>query len=295
MNRLAWVTSRLFSTTARVSAISRRRAYNTPKVLHSLPQYQPSLGAFQIPELERTRIVPQSPNYYSGNPMHEEFVEKLNVLLRKYISLPFDMASSSKSEWLTYEQYLSIVDQSGTLSLLQHDKLVRQLIRLAAIDPQLQSGELLKAIEPFRRKKDDSKVVPLQKELDHFGRSVTVGRRKTASAKCYLVEGEGKIIINGRPLNEYFPKVNDRSKVLHPLKVVESEGKYNIFVKVRGGGVTGQADATALGIARGIIVHNPLLKKRLRAGDCLTRDSRHVERKKPGKVKARKSPTWVKR
>jgi small subunit ribosomal protein S9 len=82
---------------------------------------------------------------------------------------------------------------------------------------------------------------------------------------------------------------------MYPLKVVDSLEDYNVFVTVHGGGVTGQADAVALAMSKAIVIHNPLLKKRLSRAECLKTDRRKVERKKPGKLKARRSMTWVKR
>ena len=123
-----------------------------------------------------------------------------------------------------------------------------------------------------------------------------LGRRKEAIARVRLVPGTGNWTINGRPLEDYFPNKLHQQLVSSPLKVVDVEGRFDIIVRVTGGGVTGQAGALRLGIARALNAidaeHNrPALKK---AG-FLTRDARVVERKKAGLKKARKAPQYSKR
>lgn len=123
----------------------------------------------------------------------------------------------------------------------------------------------------------------------------TIGRRKASVARIYIGEGKGNIIVNGKGYKEYFPLEVLQYKINQPLKVVDSEGKFDIQVNVNGGGINGQADAIKLAIARSLCKidseHRPLLKEE----GLLTRDSRVVERKKPGQKKARKKFQWVKR
>lgn len=94
-----------------------------------------------------------------------------------------------------------------------------------------------------------------------------VGRRKTSVAKAYLVEGNGGVIINGRGLNQAFPRLHDRESALWPLKVGERLDRYNVFLLVHGGGSTGQAEAAALAVAKALLVHEPALKSNLRKGE----------------------------
>jgi len=123
-----------------------------------------------------------------------------------------------------------------------------------------------------------------------------VGRRKTATARVRLFPGgDGSIVINDRPLQEYFVQ---GMKVLHlvePFKVTAMENRFNVSVKVKGGGITGQSGAIRLGIARALLKVDPELRPILRKGGFLTRDSRIKERKKPGLLRARKAPQYTKR
>ncbi len=123
----------------------------------------------------------------------------------------------------------------------------------------------------------------------------TVGRRKTAVARVMLKPGKGEWSVNSRPLAEYFPRSTHQQRIEQPLKAVEMDGQFDIWVRVRGGGPTGQADALRMGIARALVEHDEDLRPVLRAGGFLTRDSRKVERKKPGRPKARKRFQFSKR
>ena len=122
-----------------------------------------------------------------------------------------------------------------------------------------------------------------------------LGRRKSAVARIYLTEGNGKITINKRDLTEYFPSSILQFVVKQPLNLLEVAEKYDIKVNVFGGGFTGQSQAIRLGIARALVKVNADDKKALRAEGCVTRDSRSVERRKPGQPKARRRFQFSKR
>lgn len=121
------------------------------------------------------------------------------------------------------------------------------------------------------------------------------GRRKTSVAQVRLIQGSGKTIINNKNVSDYFPIPFQKELVLQPLKVVKMENNFDVFIKVDGGGITGQVDACQLGVARALIEYNEELRSALRAKDLLTRDPRMVERKKYGLKKARKSFQFSKR
>ena len=123
----------------------------------------------------------------------------------------------------------------------------------------------------------------------------TVGRRKSAVAQVRIFPGKGEITVNKRPINDYFHRVTHRNLLLDPLKIVSSEGQYDILVSVRGGGQTGQAGAIRLGIARGLEKINGDFRAALKAAGFLTRDAREVERKKYGRPGARKKFQFSKR
>lgn len=123
-----------------------------------------------------------------------------------------------------------------------------------------------------------------------------VGRRKTAIAQVRLTPGgSGTITVNGKPYEEFFTTPTLRAAVLRPLKEAGKTTVVNVSVKTVGGGPTGQADATKLGIARALVMYDEALKPSLKAHSLLTRDPRKKERKKFGKHGARRSPQWRKR
>lgn len=125
--------------------------------------------------------------------------------------------------------------------------------------------------------------------------SNAVGRRKRSVARVYLASGEGKILINDRNLEEYFPNATNRYVVNQPLNLVKVSDKFDFNVNVYGGGTTGQAGAIRLGIARAILKLDPAHRAELKAAGFLTRDSRKVERKKPGQLGARRRFQFSKR
>jgi small subunit ribosomal protein S9 len=131
--------------------------------------------------------------------------------------------------------------------------------------------------------------------VDRFGVAMGTGRRKTSVARVRVKDGGGEIKINERPLTEYFPMERDRNHIEAPLKATGMLGKVDIWVRVQGGGPTGQAGATVLGIARALQAKDPGLHHELSGGGFLTRDGRMVERKKYGRRKARRSFQFSKR
>ena len=122
-----------------------------------------------------------------------------------------------------------------------------------------------------------------------------VGRRKTSVARVYVRPGTGTVTINRRPLEQYFPTEARRRALLGPLTVTDLKGNFDVLVNAKGGGLTGQAEAIQLGIARALVEYNEELRKPLRDAGFLTRDPRAVERKKYGQPKARKRFQFSKR
>ena len=124
----------------------------------------------------------------------------------------------------------------------------------------------------------------------------SVGKRKCAIAQVKLFSGgKGEIIVNGKPYQELFPRFEHRRSIERPFVATETVGKFNVEVKVIGGGVTGQAEAIRHGIARALVKANEQFKPLLRQEGLLTRDSRVKERKKYGLKRARKAPQYTKR
>lgn len=128
-------------------------------------------------------------------------------------------------------------------------------------------------------------------KVQYFG----TGRRKSSVARVRLMPGEGNIMINGRTLDEYFGYETQKREVMRPLTITETLGRYDVIVKVEGGGFTGQAGAIRHGISRALLKVDLELRPTLKAAGFLTRDSRMKERKKYGLKAARKAPQFSKR
>ena len=128
-------------------------------------------------------------------------------------------------------------------------------------------------------------------ENQHYG----TGRRKTAAARVFLRRGAGNILVNQRPLNEYFGRETSCMVVNQALEAVDLKEKFDIYVTVKGGGITGQAGAIRHGITRALIEYDESLRAPLRKAGFVTRDAREVERKKVGLRKARRATQYSKR
>jgi small subunit ribosomal protein S9 len=122
-----------------------------------------------------------------------------------------------------------------------------------------------------------------------------LGRRKTSVARVRIVQGAGAFLVNGRPLEEYFPVLEWQLRATAPLRATEAGGQYDVHCQVDGGGPHGQSDAVRMGLARALKVANPTVDGTLRAGGLLTRDSRMKERKKYGRRGARRGFQFSKR
>jgi small subunit ribosomal protein S9 len=124
-----------------------------------------------------------------------------------------------------------------------------------------------------------------------------VGRRKSATARVRLYPaGETpEIVVNGKAVSDYFPRLADQLSLIEPLRLTETESQFNVSVIVKGGGITGQAGAVRLGIARALTEADETLRAPLKKGGFMTRDPRAKERKKPGLKRARKAPQYTKR
>lgn len=121
------------------------------------------------------------------------------------------------------------------------------------------------------------------------------GRRKTSTARVFLKAGSGNIVINQRTITEYFGRETARMVVMQPLELVEMVGKFDMYITVKGGGISGQAGAIRHGITRALMEFDETLRPALRKAGFVTRDARKVERKKVGLHKARKRPQYSKR
>jgi len=123
----------------------------------------------------------------------------------------------------------------------------------------------------------------------------TTGRRKTAIARIRMQPGEGKITVNGRSMEDYFPTITQQNGVLQPFHITNQSQMWDVVVRAEGGGIPGQVGAVRLGIARALIKHDPELRPSLKKEGLLTRDARMKERKKSGQPGARKRFQFSKR
>ncbi len=121
------------------------------------------------------------------------------------------------------------------------------------------------------------------------------GRRKSSVARVRLLDGTGQFTLNGKSLDDFFPELSHRLRIVEPLKLAELEGRYDVSATLEGGGTTGQSDALRLGIARALVEIDPDLRPALKKAGLLRRDDRKVERKKYGLRKARRAPQFTKR
>jgi small subunit ribosomal protein S9 len=133
------------------------------------------------------------------------------------------------------------------------------------------------------------------RKVDSQGRAYATGKRKTAIARVWLAPGDGVVTVNGRSLDAYFPDINWRTHVVYPFVVTDTLLMFDVNVMVQGGGPSGQAQAVRHGVAKALQAYDPDWRPALRDHGLITRDPRAVERKKPGRAKARKSFQWVKR
>ena len=132
-------------------------------------------------------------------------------------------------------------------------------------------------------------------KLDFKDSKYATGRRKTSIAKVWLKKGSGKIYVNGKLFNEYFVNDNHKMQITRPFEIIKQSTDYDVRCSVKGGGPTGQAGAMVHGISKALVMFDENLKSTLKIEKLTTRDSRAVERKKPGRKKARRSFQFSKR
>ena len=139
------------------------------------------------------------------------------------------------------------------------------------------------------------KAKPEKIKLDFKDSKYATGRRKTSIAKVWLKKGTGKIYVNGKDYNNYFSSENHKMQIVRPFEIINQTTNYDVKCNVKGGGHTGQAGALVHGISKALVMFDTELKSTLRKEKLTTRDSRAVERKKPGRKKARRSFQFSKR
>jgi small subunit ribosomal protein S9 len=280
------------------SALGLNEFRRTPATRYVEPPIQITEN-LTLPELNRIRTVPSLNTFYGGNPVHDDNMNKLRTLVTKYRHLPRRVLSPEEInsiKFISFAEYTEKTKSGTRVRKVHYNELIALLHKLRTIDLQLMPKPVMEILDSYTGKTTDRITENKKsKTLDDMGRAKGKAKRKLAQAKVYLVKGDGQVLINGRSIVEFFPNVYARKSVTYPFQVIDQEGQYNVFARVSGGGFTGKSEAIMYAIAKALIVFNPLLKPRLSRAGLMTSDTRIVERKKPGKLKARKSPTWVKR
>lgn len=217
----------------------------------------------------KARLVPDSPSYFTGLPHFVDNLLRLQSLLRKHETLPVvKPGQAPRVAWKTLVEYRNSVGEPVKAS--KYQKIVAILHRLNHIHPDLKTPAIHGALEAHKRAIDPfaNKANPIP--IDKFGRALGAGRRKSSTARAWVVEGNGEVLINGKTLVDAFARVHDRESAIWPLKATERIDKYNVWALVEGGGTTGQAEALTLAIAKALLAHEPLLKPALRRGESLS-------------------------
>ena len=158
-----------------------------------------------------------------------------------------------------------------------------------------ENNDEIKSFEGLSSENTDYEVILPEKQVDDLGRSYATGKRKDAVARVWVKQGSGNISINGKSSNDYFARPVLRMLINQPLVASDRKEQLDITCSVTGGGLSGQAGAVRHGISKALVLFEPELKKTLKSGGFLTRDSRVVERKKYGRRKARRSFQFSKR
>jgi small subunit ribosomal protein S9 len=164
--------------------------------------------------------------------------------------------------WFKLAQFRDFVGEP--VPTKKYKNLIKILQRLNRIDPSLAPEEVRTTLNTFLRPGNPYANKPAPATVDEVGRARGKGKRKESSAVVYLVEGEGEVLVNGKSLIDVFPRLHDRESALWPLRCTQRLDKYNVWATVRGGGVTGQAEAITLAVARALLVHEPALKPAMR-------------------------------
>lgn len=259
------------------------------------------------------RALPVSPSYFSRQTEFNDSYLTLQKLMRKYAHLP--IVPPSQVERVAFRTLKDFrLSHGEDVKASQYARCMTLVKRMHKIHPDLQPPSVKMAIAPFKRDINPHNHKGKEIHIDKFGRTLGVGKRKTSTARAWVVEGTGEVLVNGKSLADAFGRVHDRESVVWALKSTARTDKYNVWALVDGGGTTGQAEALAMAVGKALMGHEPALKPALRRGECsfllasctdpvltfalagvVTRDPRGVERKKHGHLKARKKPAWVKR
>lgn len=225
----------------------------------------PPIDFNDTPSSPPARIVPASPSYFSGTPKFIDHLLKLERVQAKYALVPTVTPSQApRTPWLKFADFRNVIGEQIPVS--KYRKLQKVLQRLNQIHPEMVPREVKEAVKIFIRPGDPYRQGLAPPVVDEHGRARAIGRRKTSSAQVYLVEGDGQVLVNGENILKRFHRIHDRESALWALRTTNRLDKYNVFALVRGGGLTGQAEALTVATARALAIHEPALKSMLRQG-----------------------------
>ena len=211
------------------------------------------------------RLIPDSPSYFTAQPAFTDDLLALQKLLERYSNLPVvKPGEAPRVAWRSVVEYRNICGESVKAS--KYHKIVEVLHRLNHIHPSLMPSEVRTALNEYKRDVNPYQNIATLPPIDREGRSLGVGKRKSSSARAWVVEGTGKVLINGKTLVEAFGRVHDRESAIWALKATDRIEKYNVWALVTGGGTTGQAEALTLAVGKALLAHEPALKPALRRG-----------------------------
>jgi small subunit ribosomal protein S9 len=220
------------------------------------------LGKFAV---SPTRIIPASPSYFSGSPKFIDHQIKLEAFLDRYSSLPtVSAAEAPRMAWFKLAQFRDFLGEP--IPAKKYKNFQKVLQRLNRIQLSVAPSAVRQALNDYVRPGNPYANKPAPREVDEFGRGRGKGKRKESSAVVSLVEGEGQVMVNDRNIVDVFPRLHDRESALWALRCTARLDKYNVWARVSGGGVTGQAEAITLAVGRALMVHEPALKPILRQG-----------------------------
>ncbi|CZR58909.1 related to 40S ribosomal protein S9, mitochondrial precursor [Phialocephala subalpina] len=317
MKKVAWLPASLrgglqcaqYSQTTASSNFPRRTVFTLPKKQFSTSSsLQESIAAAPIrftnnnakegeeeeDPVFNARLVPNSASYFTAQPIFTDDLLSLQNLLQRYANLPvLKPGEAPRVAWLSLADYRNIVGE--TVKAAKYSKIVEILHRLNHIHPSLMPREVKDVLNEYKRDVNPYQNTAKPGLVNTDGHALGAGRRKSSTARAWVVDGTGEVLVNGKTLIEAFGRIHDRESVIWALKATNRVDKYNVWARVSGGGTTGQAEALTLAVGKALLAHEPALKPALRRAGCMTRDPKRVERKKPGHVKARKMPAWVKR
>lgn len=235
---------------------------------------------------QHARAMPISAAYFSRQSDFNDSFLTLQKLMRQYAHLPTVPADQvERAAFRTLKDFrLSAGEDVKAAEYARAMTLVR---RLHKIHPSLAPESVKEAVGKFKRNINPHTNVAKPIVIDKFGRALGVGRRKTSTARAWVVEGTGEVLINGKSLADAFGRVHDRESAMWPLKASQRVDKYNVWALVDGGGTTGQAEALTLAVAKALLAHEPALKPVLRRGKW-----KHWNPPFQGNSRANTSSSW---